>query len=42
MILQHFQRDIVRGVEGFVSASKKQLEIGECGSAFSDMFLINH
>lgn len=32
--LQHFQREIVRGVESSVSTTKKQLEIGECGSAF--------
>lgn len=27
-VAQHFQRDIVRGLEGFVSTSKKQIEIG--------------
>jgi hypothetical protein len=27
--LQHYQREIVRGVEGIVSTGIKQLEVGE-------------
>lgn len=27
---QHFQRDIVRGVEGYIVHGSKQVEIGEC------------
>jgi hypothetical protein len=29
--LQHYQREIVRGVEGLVSTGVKQLEVGEFG-----------
>ena len=29
LILQQFQRTIVRGVEGFVAVSTKQMEIGK-------------
>jgi len=28
IILQHFQRDIVRGVEGYIVTGSKQVEIG--------------
>lgn len=27
-VAQHFQRDIVRGLDGFISTSKKQMELG--------------
>lgn len=27
-VVQHFQRNIVRGVEGFIAVSLKQMEIG--------------
>lgn len=32
---QHLQRNIVRGVEGFISISSKQMEIGEDRFSFS-------
>lgn len=28
-LLQHFQREIVRGVEGYIVTGSKQVEIGE-------------
>ena len=31
-VARHFQKDIARSVEGFISTGKKQMEIGERGS----------
>lgn len=34
---QHFQRDIVRGVEGYIVTGSKQVEIGKAAMLFSNL-----